>query len=184
MVTVDRELAPGEWAVLALLCERPSHGWALAAQLTGAGELGSVWTMGRPLVYRSLEILEQRGLIEAAGHEPGVRGPNRTIFRLTPPGHHALAEWLNEPVDHVRDVRSLLLLKLVFAERLGFDPRPMLAAQHNTIAGGIRSLEAKALQSHGSEQILLRFRLESTRAVLRFIDGIVASEPAPAQAAV
>jgi DNA-binding PadR family transcriptional regulator len=87
-----------------------------------------VWTMGRPLVYRSLEILEQRGLIEAAGHEPGIRGPNRTILRITPAGRDALMLWLAEPVDHVRDVRSLLLLKLVFAERLDVDARPMLLA--------------------------------------------------------
>ena len=57
-MTSDRILAPGEWAVLALLCERRAHGWAIASQLTPDGELGGVWTMGRPLVYRSLEILE------------------------------------------------------------------------------------------------------------------------------
>ena len=79
----DRNLAPGEWAVLALLCERPAHGWALARQLSPAGELGSIWSLTRPLVYRSLEILEERELIVPAGSEPGARGPNRTIFRAT-----------------------------------------------------------------------------------------------------
>ena len=29
-MTVERELAPGEWSVLALLAEEPGHGWALA----------------------------------------------------------------------------------------------------------------------------------------------------------
>ena len=180
----DRVLAPGEWAVLALLCERPAHGWALAGQLTPTGELGAVWTMGRPLVYRSLEILEYRHLIEAAGHEPGARGPNRTIFRVTPDGHEALMQWLNEPVDHVRDVRSLLLLKLVFAERLSVDPRPMLGAQHDAIAAAIASLEAGSSSSRGTEEILLRFRLESTRAVLRFIEGVLAAELVSADAAI
>ena len=82
----NRDLAPGEWAVLALLCERPAHGWALARQLSETGELGSIWSLKRPLVYRGLEILEARGLIVASGHEPGARGPNRTIFRATPAG--------------------------------------------------------------------------------------------------
>ena len=167
---------------MALLCERPAHGWALAAQLTPTGELGAVWTMGRPLVYRSLEILEQRDLIEAAGHEPGIRGPNRTIFRATPAGHEALTHWLNEPVDRVRDVRSLLLLKLVFAERLSVDPRPMLGAQHDAIAAAIASLEVGISRSRGTEEILLRFRLESTRAVSRFIDGMLTAELASAEA--
>jgi PadR family transcriptional regulator AphA len=183
-VAAERALAPGEWAVLALLCERPAHGWALAAELTTHGALGAVWTMGRPLVYRSLEILEQRSLIEAAGHEPGARGPNRTIFRITPAGEEALTQWLAEPVEHVRDVRSLLLLKLVFDARLNIDARPMLAAQHHSIAAALQSLEARVAESDGTEKILLRFRLESTRAVLRFIEGLVDQESGPVQAAV
>jgi DNA-binding PadR family transcriptional regulator len=170
--------------VLALLCERHAHGWALASQLTPTGELGAVWTMGRPLVYRSLEILEQRRLIEATGHEPGRRGPNRTIFRATPAGRDEVMRWLNEPVDRVRDVRSLLLLKLVFAERLGVDPRPMLAAEHDAIATAIDSLETRISTSRGTEEILLRFRLESTRAVLRFVDGILVPEPTSTEAAI
>ena len=173
MVT-ERELAPGEWAVLALLCERPAHGWALARQLAPDGELGSIWSLTRPLVYRSLEILEERGLIGAAGHEPGARGPNRTIFRATPAGHAAVAEWLSEPVEHVREGRSLLLLKLVFAQRSCIDPRPLLTAQHEALAESIASLEHRIRRSVGVETILLRFRLESSRGVERFIDGVLA----------
>jgi DNA-binding PadR family transcriptional regulator len=183
-VASDRDLAPGEWAVLALLCEQPAHGWALAQHLTSSGELGSVWTMDRPLVYRSLEILGDRGLIEAAGHERGARGPNRTIFRATPRGRGELRRWLGEPVDRVRDVRSLLLLKLVFAERLGIDPTPMLLAERAAIGRAIASLETRIRRSHGTEEMLLRFRLESTRAVMRFLEGVLEREAVAAKAAV
>ena len=124
--------------MLALLCERPTHGWAIARQLSPTGELGSIWSLGRPLVYRSIEILSERKLIVPAGHEPGARGPNRTIFRATPAGHAAIAEWLLEPVEHVREGRSLLLLKLVFARRNCVDPRPMLLSQHDGDHGGDR----------------------------------------------
>ena len=175
----DRNLAPGEWAVLALLCERPAHGWALARQLSPSGELGSIWSLTRPLVYRSLEILEERQLIVPAGIEPGARGPNRTIFRATPAGHAAIGEWLVEPVEHVREGRSLLLLKLVFAQRTCVDPRPMLLAQRDAIEDAISSLEARVRASGGADAILLRFRLESSRAVERFIDGVLGElEPA------
>jgi DNA-binding PadR family transcriptional regulator len=176
----ERELAPGEWAVLALLSERPAHGWALAAQLGPAGELGSVWSLGRPLVYRSIEILADRGLIEPAGHEPGLRGPNRTIYRVTPAGDAALGAWLQQPVDHVREVRSLLLLKLIFAERTGVDLTPMLLVQHEAVAAAVTSLEARVRASGGSDAILLRFRLESMRGVLRFLERLL--EPTELQA--
>jgi len=169
----ERNLAPGEWAVLALLSEQPAHGWAVASQLDQSGELGVVWSLGRPLVYRSIDVLAERKLIEPAAHEPGLRGPNRTIFRTTPAGLEALRDWLGEPVEHVRDVRSLLLLKLIFAERAGVDPRQMLESQHEAIAAAVKSLEARMRASVGSETILLRFRLESTRAVLRFVEGVL-----------
>jgi DNA-binding PadR family transcriptional regulator len=169
----DRNLAPGEWAVLALLCERPAHGWALARQLSPAGELGSIWSLTRPLVYRSLEILEERELIVPAGSEPGARGPNRTIFRATSAGHEAVGLWLAEPVEHVREGRSLLLLKLVFAQRNCIDPTPMLLVQREAIEEAIASLDERIRSSAGSDAILLRFRLESSRAVERFIDGVL-----------
>jgi DNA-binding PadR family transcriptional regulator len=173
----ERDLAPGEWAVLALLAERPTHGWALASELGPEGELGSVWSLGRPLVYRSIEILAERDLIEPAGHEPGLRGPNRTIYRTTCTGATALAHWLEEPVEHVRDVRSQLLLKLIFAERTGLDPTPILSAQHQAVSAAVVKLEARLRESSGTEAILTRFRLESTRGVLRFVEGLL--DPSP-----
>ena len=159
--------------MLALLCERPAHGWALARQLSESGELGSIWSLKRPLVYRGLEILDARGLIVASGHEPGARGPNRTIFRATPAGQAAVSEWLVEPVEHVREGRSMLLLKLVFAQRNCVDPRPMLQAQQEALTEAIESLEGRIHESDGVDGILLRFRLESSRAVERFIDGVL-----------
>ena len=168
-----RDLAPGEWAVLALLSERPAHGWALAGQLGPRGELGSVWSLGRPLVYRSIEILADRGLIEPSGHEPGLRGPNRTIYRTTCAGATELVQWLREPVEHVRDVRSQLLLKLIVSERTGTDPTPMLVGQQASVAAAVESLESRVEASDGTEAILLRFRLETSRAVLRFVESLL-----------
>src|SRR5262249_48894542 len=137
------------------------------------GELGSIWSLTRPLVYRSLEILEARQLIVPAGSEPGIRGPNRTIFRATAAGHEAVGVWLSQPVEHVRGGRSLLLLKLGFAPRNCVDPRPMLLAQREAIEEAIGSLETRTRGSQGTEAILLRFRLESSRAVERFVEGVL-----------
>jgi len=175
-VTVDRGLAPGEWAVLALLAEEPAHGWALARQMAREGEIGRVWALGRPLVYRALELLESRGLIEPIGSERGIRGPNRTVFRATPVGREALAQWLEEPVERVRDIRSLLLLKLVLIDRGGLDRRPLLEAQRGVVVPAVQQLEERLQASAGSEAIMIRFRLESTRAAVYFIDGLLAEQ--------
>ena len=159
--------------MLALLAEQPGHGWALARQMTRTGEIGAVWSLGRPLVYRALELLEQRGLVEAIGHEPGLRGPNRTIFRATALGRDELERWLAEPVDHVRDVRSTFLLKLILIDRAGLDPEPLLEAQRASVVPAVEALEARLAASGRTERILVHFRLESTRAVVHFIDSLL-----------
>jgi len=179
-VATERDLAPGEWSILALLAEKPGHGWALARQMARDGEIGSVWSLGRPLVYRAIEVLDERGLIEAIGHEPGLRGPSRTIFRATEEGRSELERWLAEPVDHVREIRSLFLLKLILLERAGLDPKALLDAQRVQVEPAVRTLEERLSESEGTEQILVRFRLESTRAVLHFIDSLLVRHAAGA----
>jgi DNA-binding PadR family transcriptional regulator len=180
-VATERELGPGEWSVLALLAHKPGHGWALAEAMSKSGEIGRVWALGRALVYRALEVLEARGLIEPSGTEPGARGPNRALFQATPRGQAEVARWLSEPVDHIRDVRSLLLLKLVLLERAGLDNGPLLQAQREVTLSAVAALEARLRRSAGTEHVIVLFRLESTRSVVHFVDGLLA-EHQPARA--
>jgi DNA-binding PadR family transcriptional regulator len=167
----SRPSSPGEWAVLALLCERDAHGWALARQLAPEGEIGRIWSIKRALVYRALETLQQKGLIAPVSVEQGERGPGRTILRPTRAGRAAVRSWLQEPVDHVRDVRSLLLLKLTFNDRCGGDPRPLLEAQRTLLVAIEQALDEAPPPPGRSEVALRQFRLETTRAAIRFVEG-------------
>jgi hypothetical protein len=45
------------------------------------------------------------------------------LVEATAAGRRALTGWLAEPVEHVRDARSLLMLKLLFLARSDVDPR-------------------------------------------------------------
>ena len=86
-------------------------------------------------------------------------------------------------MEHVRDVRSLLLLKLVLIDRGGLDRAPLLRAQRELVVPSVRALEARLAESSGSEAIFTRFRLESTRAVVEFIDGLLDEQRAGVAAA-
>ncbi len=57
------DLLLGEWACLGLLYAVPSHGFAIAAQLRPDTEVGRIWSLSRPLTYRSLDQLVERGLV-------------------------------------------------------------------------------------------------------------------------
>jgi PadR family transcriptional regulator AphA len=177
----ERELGPGEWAIVGLIAEQPQHGWSLIQKLKPDGEIGAVWTLPRPTVYRSLEYLQQRGLIEEDGLERSERGPYRMVFRVTRKGRAALKAWLAQPVEHVREIRWLFLLKLVLAARAGVDREPMIRAQRDVLAPSLAALEAKRGQGSEAEEIYLRFRIDATRSVLHFLDELL--EDAPSQAA-
>lgn len=166
-----RELSTNEWAVLALLAEEPNHGFALAKALAPDGTIGRIWTLPRPLVYRALEILQDLDLIEPRRTEPG-NGPRRTILVTTAPGRRMVAAWLQEPVEHVRDARSLLMLKLVYLERSGVDPAPLLQAQRVVLTEVEQALRRREREAEGFEHTLSLWRLESTRALIRFIDAL------------
>jgi DNA-binding PadR family transcriptional regulator len=183
-VAFERDLAPGEWSVLALLADRPGHGWALAKEMSRSGEVGRVWSVGRPLVYRALEQLEQRGLVEPIGSERGARGPDRALFRATDEGREALRQWLSEPVEHVRELRSVFLLKLLLILRAGMERRPLLEAQRAVVVPAVEALKVRLRRSSGSERIFVTFRLETTRAVIDFIDSMLAEEDSPRRRAV
>ena len=169
-----RELAPSEWSVLGLLCVAPAHGWTLARELRRDGEIGTIWTTTRPVVYRALEFLEERGLVRRLHTEPSAQGPPRVVFGPTPTGRRAFRRWLAEPVTHIRDMRPLFLLKLVLAKRAGITPPPILKPQRAAFAATVAALEAELDRATGTERLLVQFRLESTRAALTFLATLAA----------
>jgi len=141
MVTDGGRHSLGEWAVLGLLAEAPVHPFALARQLGDDGPLGRVFTVRRPLVYRAVERLHDGGLIERHRTEPGDAGPERTIYRVTPEGQHALEVWLGEPVRHIRDIRLAFLLKIMLLRRAGHSPAALLRAQQETLGDTLDGLD-------------------------------------------
>jgi hypothetical protein len=112
-----------------------------------------------------------RFVCRPAGSRAGP-GP-RTLVKATPVGRRALAQWRAEPVEHVRDARSQLMLKLLFLARSGADPAPLLIAQRERFESLAERLTAAIDDADGFDQVLLRWRLESTTAAIRFIDGLL-----------
>jgi PadR family transcriptional regulator AphA len=168
--TASADLLLGEWACLGIVAAGPTHGFAVAARLRPEGAVGRVWSLSRPLTYRSLDQLVARGLIEARGEEQGVAGGTRTILAITRAGRTALRAWLARPVEHLRDLRSELLLKLVLAELNDTDSAALIDAQRCLVELMASRLGADADAEPGD--VVLRWRAESARAALRFLDGV------------
>lgn len=160
-----------EWVVLALLCEAPSHGFAVARTLSRATPLGQVWTVPRPLVYRAIGRLEEQGLITEAGEEPGDPGPRRMVYDVTGKGRKAAAAWRAEPVRHLREVRSAFLAKVVLRQRAREPLTPLVAAQREEFAP-LFDLLAQQFKSGEAEPVIAAWRHESSQAVARLLDHL------------
>ena len=166
------ELSPGEWAVLGVVGEGPTHGFAVSRLLAPTGQLGRIWTLPRPVVYQVIKKLLDQGLLRERGTESSAKGPVRTVVGMTPAGRAALRRWLQEPVDHVRDVRSLLLLKLALLDRSGGDPRPLVDAQRTRLAAQLEALAGARDAAEGFDRVMLEWRIASSRATLEFLSVV------------
>lgn len=159
------DLTTAEHACLTAVHQGTRHGWGIGTLLDPDGEVGRIWSLSRPLTYRAIDSLVERRLLTRRGTEAG-RARDRTILHLTAAGRRAVEQWLDTPVEHLRDVRTELLLKLAFRQRAGLDVRPLLLAQQNAFSDPIEELTTPS--SDGD--LVDLWRRESARAVRRFLD--------------
>jgi tRNA (adenine37-N6)-methyltransferase len=162
-----------EWAALGLLCEKPRHGWAVARALAPDGEIGRVYSCTRSLVYRALAQLRDAGLVEVRGQAASEEGPARTTLGPTRRGRAAFRRWCSAPIEHVRDLRSELMLKLLFADRTGRDPTELLRAQAALLSRAELALERQVRSASGFDRTLVLWRLSVVRASLSFVEALL-----------
>lgn len=161
-------LSVTEYAVLGVLSEKPSHGFAISKELGPTAGLGLVFTVRRPLVYRALGRMADLGYVETITTEPGA-GPRRVVYRTTPAGRRRLRRWLAEPVDHVRDLRLEFLLKLALHSRAGDSPLELIRAQRAALAP---TLTALARAEPDRDDYAELWRRHNSLAALAFLDEL------------
>ena len=154
-----------EWVCLTLITQKVSYGWALGTILAPDGELGRIWTLSRPLTYRAIDGLVDKGLITRTG-QPSGRGRDRVVLAATPSGRRLAKQWLDTPVEHLRDVRTELLVKLCLRDRAGLDNDALLVAQQQLFEPTIDALTSTS----PDDDLVDLWRRESARAVRRFLD--------------
>src|SRR3954468_17679338 len=157
-----------EHVCLALVAEGVSHGWAVGTLLARDGELGRIWTLSRPLTYRAIDGLVERKLVRRRGSATG-HGRDRLMLAPTAAGRRAAAGWLDAPVEHLRDVRTELLIKLALRQRAGLATASLLAAQQQVFEPTIDVLTS----TRPGADIIDVWRRESARAVRRFLDAVL-----------
>ncbi len=158
--------------MLCLVCEEPRHGFAIARILGRDGSMGQIWRVPKPVIYRALQRLEQLGLVQITEQQPSSQGPVRSLIDATREGRNAAADWLTRPVEHTRDVRSELLVKLALLDRAGMDPQPLLDAQRELLVPVADALHDRLVTVGGFDRTLTLWRYETISATIRFLDAL------------
>jgi PadR family transcriptional regulator AphA len=158
------ELSLAEHVCLALVAQGATHGWQVGTLLAPDGDVGRVWSLSRPLTYRALDQLVDKRLVRRAGSKRDG-GRERQLLKVTAHGRRVCDAWLGAPVEHLREVRTELLLKLALRERAGLDVEPLLREQQDHFEDRIHSLTAAA----SPRDLVSLWRRESARAVRRFL---------------
>jgi len=113
---------PLHHAVLALLADKPAHGYELKSSFEQA--VGDQWgglNIGH--LYQILDRLSRDQLIESERQPQPVK-PDRVVHHLTPAGRAELDRWLSEPSARLRGYRDDFFLKLMAAVQTG-DPQTL-----------------------------------------------------------
>src|ERR1700722_195348 len=108
---------PLHHAVLALLADKPAHGYELRTSFEQA--VGDQWgglNIGH--LYQILDRLSRDGLIESE-HQPQPIKPDRLVHHITGKGRDELERWLSEPSSRLHGYRDDFFLKLMAAVRSG-----------------------------------------------------------------
>ena len=163
-----------EWLLLCLVREEPTYGLVLAGLLDRGGSLGQIWSVRKAVVYRGLQRLELLGLIRTMGEQRTSQGPARSLLKATPAGRAAAQAWLSAPVEHARDVRSGLMVKLALLDRTGSDSRVLVQVQLAGLLPVAAALDDQLGSATGFERTLLLWRHKSLTATVRFLESLAA----------
>src|SRR6201981_2829833 len=175
-MTEPERLSLAEWLVLCLVREEPTYGLVLVGLLARDGRLGQVWSVPKAVVYRALQRLEPLGLIRTGGEQRTRQGPGRSAFPAPPAGDAAARAWLSTPVEHPRDVRSELMVKLALLDRSGIDSQDLLQAQLDRLLPVAAALDDRLRATTGFEHTLVLWRHEAMAATLRFLQTLAAQD--------
>jgi DNA-binding PadR family transcriptional regulator len=176
--TGGQRLSLAEWLVLCLVREEPTYGLVLVGLLTRDSGLGQIWSVPKAMIYRALQRLELLGLIETVGEQRTSLGPVRSLYQATPAGQLAAAAWLSAPVEHARDVRSELMVKLALLDRTGADSQALLRAQLTRLLPVAAALDDRLRATTGFDHTLVLWRHEAITATMRFLEALTAQDKA------
>lgn len=162
---------PADYPVLGILFGGRIHGYEMCRRLEEG--IGSVWRLKKSQIYGILAKLEREGLVihERVGQD---NLPAKNIFSVTTEGREVFQEWLDQPVYHIRNMRTEFLAKFWFAGNVLPDRKRVLIERQL----GVCSEKARVLEQikdtcgNPIEVMSIDFRVMVVRTTVAWLEGL------------
>jgi DNA-binding PadR family transcriptional regulator len=161
---------PLHHAVLALLADKPAHGYELKSSFEQA--VGDQWgglNIGH--LYQILDRLSRDELIESERQPQPVK-PDRVVHHLSPAGQAELDRWLSEPSARPRGYRDDFFLKLMAAVHAG-DPGTLDGVLRRQRAYLLRELHSLAEARRQAPSAVVELLITAAELHIRADLGVV-----------
>jgi DNA-binding PadR family transcriptional regulator len=163
---------PIQHAVLALLGDRPSHGYELKGAFESA--VGPQWgALNIGHLYQVLDRLSRDGLVTSTRVAQDAK-PDRVVYEITDAGHTELRTWLDAPSPRTAGFRDDFFLKVMAAAHTGDRDvvRSVLSAQRAFLLRELRNLEQLRREREADAMVglLLAAAARHVSADLEFLD--------------
>ncbi len=174
---MDQRLSTTEGAVLGLIAFGERSGYELSR--LAANSVEHLWTPSQSQIYKTLPRLVSRGLARTRRIEQRDR-PDKSLYKITPPGRKALRHWLGEIEEEPASGRIVFVLKLFFCDFAapGAD-RAQLGAYHRFLTRRLDRYKAlragPRLFNSAYPEHVLHHGIQRTQATLAWIDETLAA---------
>lgn len=174
----ERRGNPLALALLVCLLERPMHPYEVATTLRQRVKQRSV-RLNYGALYRVVESLTKRGLIEPKETERAGRLPERTVYEITDAGRVEIDDWLAElistpTIEYPQFVAGLSFLAALSPDRVVALLRQRLA--HLALDQAQAAAVREVVQKHGLPRLLWieeEYRDRIRAAEAEFVSGLL-----------
>lgn len=158
-----------KYLLLALLAERPRHGYGLKRAFEDL--LGGTWLLNIGQIYVTLGRLEEDGLIVAeVVHQELL--PDRKVWALTDIGSKELARWTDEAAGEAVKVREELYFKVLAQALSGGDIEALIWRQRESLVRAMSELARLRddASTRGATGLLLEGAILRVEADMKWLD--------------
>lgn len=157
-----------KFAILALLAERPRHGYQIKSEFDR--RTNHSWPLNIGQVYTTLERLERDGLcVRGEENQDG-----RVIVTITEEGRRAVDEWFGNPVVQDTPPRNEIAIKLaIAASTKGRDVAGIVQAQRRVTVSALqqyRQVRRTIAEDDLAGQLILERMVFDAEAEIRWLD--------------